>query len=102
MAILTALVEMSTKVQTDLVTASSGKIIRVTGVFITAAGTSTVQFKSAGDSDRTGEMPISVGSPIMACKDGGLFETGVGDRLTLDNGAAVAIGGWITYELAGF
>ena len=82
-----------------LVSAVSGKKIRVYQILLVATGTTTVQFQSgAGGTNLTGDMALAanVGFSSGWCPVGH-FETAEGVLLNMSLSAAVSVEGWLLY-----
>lgn len=84
-----------------LVSATSGKKIRVLGGCLVAAAAVTAQFQSgAANANLTGAMSLITGTPLMLPPSQyGHFQTNAGDGLHLSLGGAVQVSGWIAYVL---
>lgn len=83
---------------TALVAAVTGKKIKVTGMFLIAAGAVSVKFKG-GATDLTGAMAVAAngGFSVMSNADNPIFETAAGAALNINLSGAVAVAGAITY-----
>lgn len=85
----------------ELVAAVAGRKIRVYEVFLGSAGDSTVRFESgAGGAALTGIIDVAAANPFVApFSPVGHFETVAGQSLSLENGGAVDVDGWLVYGL---
>lgn len=90
-----------------VVAAQTGKIIRVHGYVITGQGAVVCKFQSgAGGTDLTGPLKCTDGGGVAAMMppsdvepEASLFETAAGALLNLNSGAAVQVGGHISYSI---
>ena len=88
----------------DVVSAVTGKKIRVLSYFLVSAGSVTAKFQSGASTDLTGAMSLIVGVP-NACDHAppvhgmptGYFETAPGEKLNLVLGGSVQVSGHLTY-----
>lgn len=92
-------IDVATLGDNTIVSAVTGKIIRVYEVVLISSGTTTVRFESGtGGTALTGQMNLSanVGFSSGWCPTGH-FETAEGVLLNLELSAAVSVDGWIVY-----
>ena len=94
-----AVIDAATSGDNSIVSAVTGKKIRVLSVVLVSAGTVTVRFESgAGGTALTGQLTLAANvgfssgySPV------GHFETAAGAALNLELSGAVSVDGWIVY-----
>lgn len=82
-----------------VVSAATGKKIRVLNVVLIAGGSVNVKFQSgAGGTDLTGAIPLAANTGFSAgyCEEGH-FETASATLLNLNLSAAVQVSGWLLY-----
>ena len=90
-----------------LVAAVTGKKIRVIAFLLSFAGTVNAKFQSNQSSDLTGLIygvaNVQAPSPAIPALPSGIpigqFETNVGESLSLNLSAGVAVGGYVVYDL---
>lgn len=82
-----------------IVAAVTGKRIRVTSLFMVAAGAVTARFESAaGGTALTGQMVMAANGVLsLPHNPAGWFETAAGQLLNLELSAAVSVDGAINY-----
>lgn len=89
----------------ELVAAVATRKIRVLAFALSFSGTTNSKFRTGTSADLTGLFyglaGTQVSSPAVDFSNRGHFETVVGEALTLDLSAAVAVGGYVIYELVG-
>jgi hypothetical protein len=102
----TAIVNSSAIGDNTLVSGVAGSAVRVTSFCLSFGSAVNVKFKDGATSDLTGLL-YALGTaplPIRAAPSGanarGHFQTSKGNALVLNLSAAIAVGGWIVYELA--
>ena len=100
---LYAKIDAASSGDNTLVAATSGRKIKVTALFLVAAGAVTVRFESAaGGTALTGQMNFPANGGIVLPENSrGWFETNAGELLNLELGGAVSVDGALTYELVG-
>lgn len=84
-----------------IVSAVTGKIIRVYQLLVVSSGTVNARFESgAGGTALTGQMPLiaSTGFATSWCPVGH-FETLEGQLLNLELSGAVPVAGWLVYSV---
>ncbi len=91
-----AKIDVSGSGANPVVTAVSGKHIRVVAFFGVAGGAVTVKFQSSS-TDLTGLMSLAANGGVSAEGDQGLFQTAEGEVLNVTLGGAVQFGGGISY-----
>lgn len=98
---LYAAIDAASSGDNTIVSAVTGKKIRVLGVLLISAGDATIRFESgAGGTALTGQMTVSAGSGFMlptADSDVGYFQTAAGELLNLEISAGVSMDGFIVY-----
>ncbi|GIW60682.1 MAG: hypothetical protein KatS3mg087_1748 [Patescibacteria group bacterium] len=82
---------------TTIVSAVSGKRIRVVALAVVAGNDVSVRFKS-GSSWITGILVFGPSGGIAHTFDGGLFQTNINESLIINLSAAVQVGGYLVYE----
>lgn len=82
----------------DLISAVTGKKIRVLHGLIMGAGDVTVKFQSGGSTDLTGALPLAdnVGFQIPYSPVGN-FQTATSEKLNLVLSGSVDVDGWLVY-----
>jgi len=95
-----AIIDAATSGDNTIVTAVTGKRIRVLSYVLVSAGTVTARFESgAGGTALTGQMTTAANSVISApYNPHGHFQTAEGALLNLELSGAVSVDGHITYE----
>jgi hypothetical protein len=94
-----AVIDAATSGNNTLVAAVSAKKIRVTSMFLVAAGTVDVRFESgAGGTALTGQMSlVSTTGFVLPYNPNGWFETASNTLLNLELSGAISVDGAITY-----
>jgi hypothetical protein len=94
-----AAIDVGTSGQNTLVAAVAGKKIRVLSYILMAAGAVNVRFRSAAASNLTGLKYFAAagGGLVAPFNQLGWFETTVGEALTLNLSAPIAVGGELVY-----
>lgn len=92
-------VAVSSSGDNTIVAKQAGQRIRVVSIFLSAANSVSVTFKSSAAGAITGAMPMIAGTPLAGSFPGGILQTAVGEDLVLNLSAGVAVGGSITYIL---
>lgn len=102
-AVKYAVIDAATSGDNTLVSAVSGKKIRVHSCFIVAAGAVNVRFESgASGTALTGQMNCAAnGGFVLPHNEAGWFETAAGSLLNLELGGAVSVDGSLTYSEIG-
>jgi len=80
-----------------IVSAVTGKKIRVLHYVVSASGSVNWKWKSGASTDLTGLSYGVANTNLSAVSPAGLFETAAGQPLNLNLSAAVAVGGHVTY-----
>ena len=95
-----AIISGATSGDNTLVTAVTGKKIRVLSLFLVAAGAVTVRFESAaGGTALTGVMSVPAnGSLVLPFNEAGWFETAAAALLNMELGGAVQVSGALVYQ----
>jgi len=95
-----AIISGATSGDNTLVTAVTGKKIRVLSLFLVAAGAVTVRFESgAGGTALTGVMSVAAnGALVLPHSDAGWFETAAAALLNMELGGAVQVSGALVYQ----
>jgi hypothetical protein len=83
---------------TQIVSAVSGKRIRVVAYAISSSATINIKFRS-GTTDITGILSVTQRGVTTHSYDGGLFQTAVGQPLNINLSAAATVGGYVVYRL---
>jgi hypothetical protein len=95
-----AVIDTATSPDTTLVSAVTGKKIRVTSAFIvTSGGANTIRFESGtGGTALTGQMGMATTSVlVLGYNPAGWFETAAGALLNLELSAATSVDGSLSY-----
>lgn len=94
-----AVIDAATSGDNTLVSAVTGKKIRVLAVVLVSSGTVTVRFESAaGGTALTGQMQLTAQTGFSApFSPVGQFQTVAGELLNLELSAAVSVDGWLVY-----
>lgn len=94
-----AAIAASTSGNNTLVSAVSGKKIRVLSLFLVSAGTVTTRFESAADGTAlTGQMALVANTGyVLGYNPNGWFETVASQLLNLELSAAISVAGSLTY-----
>jgi hypothetical protein len=94
-----AVIDAATSGDNTIVTAVTGKKIRVLSCFLVAASAVTTRFESgAGGTALTGQMNCAAnGGYVLPFNEGGWFETAAGSLLNLELGGAVSVDGSLSY-----
>lgn len=101
-------INVSSSGATTVVSAVTGKRIRLLGLFLLCGGTVTVQVQDTGSNNLSGPLPGADGSditiPIAPNVQGNQLwwaqTTAQGQGLVLNLSAAIAVGGILVYDLA--
>lgn len=95
-----AVIDHASSGDNTVVAAVAGYRIRVTSLFLVAAGAVTVRFESAaGGTALTGVMTVAAnGILVLPYNPDGWFQTVAGELLNLELGGAVSVDGALTYE----
>ncbi len=93
-----AVISASASGANTLVTAVTGKKIRVVALFAIAAGAVSATLKSHTDVAITGAMPLAANVPlVLPFNPVGYMETAVAKLLNLDLSAAILVAGGLIY-----
>ena len=94
-----AVIDAATSGNNTLVSAVSGKKIRVVQAFLVAAGTVNTRFESAADGTAlTGQMNLVANTGyVIPFSVLGWFETASGQLLNLELSAAISVDGCLVY-----
>lgn len=97
-----AVISGSTSGDNTLVTAVTGKKIRVLSLFLVPTSAVTVRFESAaGGTALTGQMPLAANAMlVLPFNEKGWFQTAAAELLNMELSGAVAVNGALTYEEA--
>jgi len=91
---------ISTSASADLVNAVTGKIIRVTSLFIVCDSAVTVKFQSGASTDLTGALSFAANGGIaLTFNEKGWFQTASGAKLNVVLGGSVGVRGALTYTV---
>lgn len=95
-----AIISGSSSGDNTLVTAVTGKRIRVLSLFLVTSGAVTVRFESAaGGTALTGQMAIAAnGSLVLPHNEKGWFQTAAAELLNMELSTGVAVNGALVYE----
>jgi hypothetical protein len=98
-----AVIDHATSGDNSVVTAVTGKRIRVHALTLVSAGTVTARFESgAGGTALTGQMTMAVNTSItLPFNPVGWFETAAGAALNLELSGAVSVDGVLVYTEIG-
>jgi hypothetical protein len=94
-----AVIDAASSGDNTIVSAVTGKKIRVLSCFLVAAGIVNVRFESAaGGTALTGQMNLTTYSGfVLPFNEGGWFETVAAELLNLELSGAISVDGCLTY-----
>ena len=94
-----AAIDTATSPDTTIISAVSGKKLRIVSLFLVSAGTVTTRFESGADGAKlTGQMTLTANSGfVLPYNPVGWFETVAGQALSLELSAGVSVDGSLTY-----
>lgn len=94
-----AAIDAATSGDNTLVSAVTGKKIRVLSLWLVATGAVTVRFESgAGGTALSGQASLAAnGGIVLGFNEGGWFETAAGSLLNLELSGAVSVDGSLSY-----
>jgi len=95
-------VNVSTLGANNLGISVAGKIIRVRAIYLYAAGAVSLTIQDTTPTSFSGPIPLTTTMGLMAhWNREGHFDLGQGKDLNLNLSAAVAVTGWIDYDVVG-
>lgn len=107
----TVAIAASSSGDNEIVAAVTGpsRKIRVLAFHLSFGGTVNAKWKSGASTDKTGLLYGILGTQLPARAHEApsqhsppfIFETAAGEALNLNLSGAVAVGGWVTYDLVG-
>lgn len=98
-----AVIDAASSGDNTLVAAVTGKRIRVTSLYLVAAGAVTIRFESgAGGTALSGQMTMAAnGVLVLPYNQFGWFTTAASALLNMELGGAVSVDGSLTYDVTG-